>query len=281
MGRGFGAGEGRGAASGALSVRRLVVLVAAVALVAAACSGSGGDAAAPTTVAETTTTVATTTTSTTIRATTTSTVPRTTTTTVLTLGPGDASIGGTVSGPAGPIDGATVRVERLVGRSVATADVTTSGGGAWHLASILGGAYRVRALKPPDFAQSQVEAFFLGATDRKTIDFRLTPAGGERITATVNPNPPRIDQPAVVTITVGTGRVDEQGRAAIAPRPGVPITLSPGPGIVLESAPQVVTDANGSASWQIRCSAENANTVSLVIGNGSTQARIPGCARPG
>ena len=283
MGRGLGPGDGRGAASGALSVRRLVVLLVALGLVAAACSGSDGDDAAPTTVPETTTTVATTTTtSTTVRASTTSTVPRTTTTVAVTLGPGDASIGGTVSGPAGPIDGATVRVERLVGRSIATADVTTAGGGAWHLASILGGSYRVRAFKAPDFAQSQVEAFFLAANERRTIDFRLMPAGGERITAAVNPTPPRVDQPAMVTITVGIGRVDDQGRPAITPRPGVPLTLSAGAGIVLESAPLVVTDANGSGSWQIRCQVEGANTLTLAVGTGTTQVRIPACsARPG
>ena len=263
-------------------MRRLLVPLAVVTLAAAACTSSAPDVAAPTTLAEETTTVPSTT-STTLRSTTTSsTVPRTTTTTVVTLGPGDASIGGTVSGPAGPIDGATVRVERLVGRAVASADVTTSGGGAWQLGSILGGSYRVRAFKTPDFAQSQFEAFFLAANERKTIDFRLVPAGGERIVAVVNPNPPRIDQPALVTITVGTGRVDEQGRPAITPRPGVPLTLAAGAGIVLESSPQVVTDAGGSGSWQIRCAAEGANTLVLAVGTGSTQVKIPACAtRPG
>ncbi|MDQ4070196.1 MAG: carboxypeptidase-like regulatory domain-containing protein [Actinomycetota bacterium] len=262
-------------------VRRLVLLL--VALAAVSCSGPGGDEAAPTTVAETTTTVATaTTTSRTVPATTTSTVPRTTTTTVVTIGPGDAFIGGTVTGPAGPIDGATVRVERLVGRATATAEVTTSGGGAWQLASVLGGAYRVRAFKPPEFAQSPVEAFFLAANDRKIIDFQLMPVGGDRITAAVNPNPPRVAQPAVVTITIGIGRVDDQGRPVMTPRPGVPLTLSAGAGIVLESAPQVVTDANGSASWQIRCTVEGANTLVLGVGTGTTQVTIPACSgRPG
>ena len=283
MGRGVGARPGRGAAPGALSVRRPVpVLLALAALVAAGCSGSDPEAAAPPSTVEETTTVAPSTTSSTVRPTTSTTgPPRTTTTTIVTMGPGDASIGGTVFGPAGPVDGATVRVERLVGRAVATADVTTSGGGAWHLGSILGGSYRVRAFKSPELAQSQVEAFFLAANERKTIDFRLVSAGGERITAAVNPNPPRVDQQATVTIQVGVGTVDDQGRPSLTPRPGVAVAMSSGAGIVLESSPQAVTDGTGSAAWLIRCTAVGADTLPLTVGTGVTNVKIPACAAPG
>ncbi len=261
-------------------MRRTVVLLVLVALLGAGCTSSDDpDTAASVTLPETTTMPSTT--PTTVRATSSTTgVPRTTTTTIVALGPGDATIGGTVSGPAGPVDGAVVRVERLVGKAVATQEVTTSGGGLWQLASILGGSYRVRAFKPPDLAQSPVEAFFLAAGERRTIDFKLPAAGGEKITAVVNPSPPRVDQPATITITVGVGRVDDQGRPAITPRPGVPLTLSGGPGIVVESAPVVVTDGNGSASWRFRCSAEGANTVALTVGTGVTQVRFDGCGPP-
>jgi hypothetical protein len=197
------------------------------------------------------------------------------------MGPGDAGMGGTVMGPAGPVDGATVRVERIVGKTVVTADVTSTAGGAWQLGSILGGSYRVRAFKPPDLAQSAVEAFFLAANDRKTIDFKLAAAGGERIVASVAPSPPRVDQPATVTVQVGTGRVDDQGRPSITPRPGVVLALTPAAGIVLESAPQAVTDANGAAAWHIRCAVEGATGLTLTIGNAATQVKIPACAAVG
>jgi hypothetical protein len=259
--------------------RVTVVLLGVMALVAAACSSSTPAAAPVETVPETTTSSVLPTTATTARATTTTSgPPRTTVTTIIAMGPGDAGIGGTVLGPAGPVDGATVRVERIVGKTVVTADVTSSGGGSWQLGSILGGSYRVRAFKPPDLAQSAVEAFFLAANERRTIDFRLAAAGGERITAAVAPSPPRVDQPATVTVQVGTGRVDDQGRPSIAPRPGVPLTLTPGAGIVLESAPQVVTDANGAAAWRIHCLIEGAAGLTLTIGNAATQVKIPACA---
>jgi len=232
-------------------------------------------------VAETTTTTtpATTAVPTTAQPTTTATTlkPTTTSSTLLAMGPGDASIVGTVRGNAGGIDGATVRVERLVGTAVVSTEVVTSGGGSYAVATILGGSYRVRAFKPPDFASSPIEAFFMGANERKVLDLTMPAAGGERITATVNPNPPKVDQPATLTIQVGTGRVDDQGRLAIAPRPGVLLALIPGSGLALEGTPQALTDGNGSATWRIRCLAEGGNTFQLTVGTGITHVVIPSC----
>ena len=282
MGRWFVAGSRRGTAAGALRVRRLsLVLLGVMALVCVACSDDSPPSAAPDTTSSTVTTIPTTVAApTTARPTTTPTTlrPTTTSSTVLAIGPGEASIVGTVSGPSGPVDGATVRVERLVGKNVATQDVTTSGGGTYALTTILGGSYRVRAFRPPDFGTSPTEAFFLAATDRKVLDLKLPAVGGERITATVSPSPPRVDQSATLTIQIGTGRVDDQGRPSITPRPGVPLILTPAAGLALEGTPQAITDGNGSAAWRIRCLAEGANTFQLTVGNGITQVRIPACA---
>ena len=280
MGRWLVAGPRRGPAPGALRVRRLFVVL--LALLAAACSDATPDAAPDTTVvAETTTTPTTaaaapttalpTTTSTTLK-------PTTTSSTLLAMGPGDASIVGTVRGPSGGIDGAIVRVERVVGKDVVSADATTSGGGSYAVATILGGSYRVRAFKPPDFASSPVETFFLAANERKVLDLTMPAAGGERITATVNPNPPRVGETAVLTIQIGTGQVDAEGRLAITPRPGVPLSLTPGPGLALDGTPQATTGANGSSAWRIRCLVEGANTFQLTVRTGITQVTIPACA---
>jgi hypothetical protein len=193
------------------------------------------------------------------------------------MGPGEASIVGTVSGPSGAVDGAIVRVERLVGKAVVSTDATTAGGGTYSVGMILGGSYRVRAFKAPDFASSPTEAFFLAANERKVLDLKMPSAGGERITATVSPNPPKVDQTTILTIQVGTGRVDDQGRPAVTPHPGVPLILTPAAGLALEGTPQAITDANGSAAWRIRCLAEGANTFQLTVGAGITQVKIPAC----
>lgn len=262
----------------------LVVVALVVVTLGGACRSSPPAAAPtvtepPTTTPEATSTSSTT--STTVRSSTTTATTSTTRPAPVSIGPGEAFIGGSVLGPQGPIDGATVRIERLVGTAVASADVTTSGGGAWRMDSVLGGAYRIRAFRAPDLAQSNVEVFFLAATERKTIDLRLGITDGERITAVINPNPPRVNQPAVLTIQIGTGRIDAQGRPAIIPRVGVPLQLSVGAGQVLESSPQAVTDATGTASWRLRCVIEGPNPVSLTVGTGSTQVNLPACAAPG
>ena len=264
--------------------RRFLLVLGVVALIAAACSG-GGDtpSASPetTSVEETTTTGRAT--STTRRPTTTSSTlkPTTTTSTTLGLGPGEAFLGGTVSGPAGPVEGATVKIERIVGKLVATQEITTGGGGTWQLGSILGGSYRVRASKPPDFGLSSVESFFMAAAERKTIDLKLPAAGAERIIATVIPNPPRLDQTSTLRIQYGTTRFDGQGQVVIAPRPGVVLAMSFPPGINLESPFQSLTDANGFANWQIRCTAEGAKSGTLTIGTGQTPVNLPPCAAAG
>ena len=259
--------------------RILFVVLAVVAVVAVACS-SGKPAAAPITAppteVPTTAPPSSTTPSTAKPTTTSSTVPRTTVTTSLTVGPGNAYLSGTVNGPQGPVDGATVHVERVVGKAVATADVQSTGG-QWQLPAVLGGSYRVRAFKSPDLAQSDVQTFFLAANERKVVDFTLTAAGGDRITAAINPSPPRVDQPSILTVTVGVGRVDDQGRPALTPRPNVLLTLNPAPGYALDSPAQVLTDGNGAGSWRIRCLAEGTNSVSLQVGTGVTSVNLPTC----
>jgi len=261
-------------------VRRFLLLVALVTLVAGGCTSSKQSASpAPTSPpTEAPTTVPPSSTSTTGKPTTTSsTVPRTTVATVLTVGPGNAYLSGTVTGPQGPVDGATVHVERVVGKAVATVEVTTTGGGGWQLPAVLGGSYRVWAFRSPDLAQSDVQTFFLAANERRTVDFTLAGNGGDRIIAVVNPSPPRVDQPATLTVTIGIGRVDDQGRPAITPRPNVLMTLNAGSGFALDSPAQVLTDGNGNGSWRIRCLVAGASSLPLTIATGNTVVNLPPC----
>ena len=258
---------------------RILVLLA---LLAAACTSSDQPEAAPDTIPqETSTTAARTSTSGRPTSTSSTIRPTTTSSTVLGFGPGDASIVGTVTGPGGPVDGAVVRIERLVGKNIASTDITTAGGGSYQLGLILGGSYRVRAFRPPDFGTSGVVAFFLAANERKVVDLKLPPAGGERLTATVTPNPPRVDQQATLTVVYGTGRVDEQGRPSVTPIPNVLMTLTPSAGILVESSPQVRTDGSGSGMWFIRCTVEGASAMQLTVGTGLTAVNLPPCAPPG
>ncbi len=250
-----------------------VVLLA----VAAACNDDGGGTGAIGRAPSTTVPVTeappstTSTTATTVRGT-----PRATTSTTVALGPGQATITGSVNGPAGPVDGATVRIERLVGQQVASTEVRSAGGG-YTLGSVLGGAYRVRAWKAPDMAQSGTETFFLAADEVKRLDLTLTQYGSGVI-ATVDPTPPKVDQPATLTVRLGSGRVDEQGRVSTDSRANVPLTLAVGPGLNLESPAQATSDANGTASWRLRCTAPGPVPVNLTVATMTTGVNVPPCA---
>jgi len=260
-------------------MRRILALVLAAMLVTA-CSGGSDDKSSPTTspspdttgVIDVTTAPPTTATpETTIRGT-----PRTVTTLTTTMGPGTARIVGTVNGPEGPITGAVVKVERFVGSAVATADVRTQGGN-WSLDSILGGSYRVTIFRPPDLAQGAAEVFFLAADETKTLATTLVRFGADGITASVDPNPPLVGIPAVLIVRFGAGGVDGEGRVITAPRPGVRVQLSVGPGLSLESLAITSSDGSGAASWQIRCLITGVIPASILVGNASSALVLPAC----
>ena len=258
------------------AVTGLLVLV-----LGGACSGGGSSSGfaarstTPTGVPTTMETATTSTTATTVRGT-----PRTTTSTTVVLGPGRATISGTVNGPDGPVDGATVKIERLVGQKAASTELR-SAGGAFTLPSVLGGAYRVRAWRAPDLAQAGTDVFFLAADEDKRLEITLLRYGPSGVLVTVDPNPPKVDQPATLSVRLGEGRVDDEGQVSTNPEGGIPLVLTVGPGVVLESSAQVVSDQAGTASWRFRCTAPGPFQASLAVAaNPVASVGVPACAAP-
>jgi hypothetical protein len=259
---------------------RRVLALAVVALLGASCGGGSDDPSPDTTAPATTAVIEVTTVPPTTAPVPQTTIargsPRTSTTQATTMGPGNARLVGTVNGPEGPVTGAVVKVERFVGSEVATADVRSQGGN-WSLDSVLGGSYRVTIFRPPDLAQSAAEVFFLGADETKTINTSLIRLGESSITATIDPNPPAVGLPAVLVVRFGSGGVDGEGRVVVTPRPNVRVQLNVGPGLGLETAPVVVSDGTGAASWQVRCLAPGQVTASILVGNASSALALPPC----
>jgi len=259
----------------------MVVLV--LVLVSTACTGSGsksgpGSAAGATTVVtvpltEPTTAPAPTTTTTTIAG-----HPRTVTTLSPALGPGQARLAGTVSGPDGPVAGATVRVERLVGDSVAATTVQTGAGGQWGVDSVNGGRYRLRAWKAPDLAALLPTLVFVIATETKTVNLAVDRYGNASPVATVSPNPPVANQPATLVVTVSDGGVDADGVLHAQPRPGIPVQLSVGAGLALSSADATVTDASGNAGFQVACTQAGPISATVVVASVHHPLQLPACA---
>ena len=265
-------------------MRRLVLFVVA-ALVATACGGGSDDKdddPTPTSAPSTTAVVEVTTAPPDTEAAPETTVargtPRTNTTAVSTeMGPGTARIVGTVNGPEGPVTGATVKVERFVGAAVATVQVASQAG-AWSVDSILGGSYKVTIFRPPDLAQNVADVFFLGADETKSLTTTLVRLGTNSVTASIEPNPPLVGLPAILTVRFGNGTVDANGQSTFLPRPGVRVQLSlAAGGMANESSPLLVSDGTGAVAWQVRCLAPGQFPASLIMGNTSSALVLPPC----
>lgn len=258
---------------------RRVLLAVVVALVAVSCSGSG-DKPPPTTAPPTIVTTTVAPASTLPPVTAPPGLPRTATTQNTEMGPGSATISGIVTGPEGPVTGATVRIERFVGDKVATQTVQTSAG-AWSLPSILGGSYRVEAFRPPDLAQPAPDVFFLGGAENKQLNTTLVRYGSTGVTATIDPNPPLVGLPATLTVRYGGGTVDPaSGEVIESGQPGVRVQIVTGPNFSVESAPVAITDGSGEVSWIVRCLQPGPVPVNLVTGATASTVSLPPCTIP-
>ncbi|MGH9268482.1 MAG: carboxypeptidase-like regulatory domain-containing protein, partial [Acidimicrobiales bacterium] len=153
--------------------------------------------------------------------------PGRTTTTSVALGPGGSSLVGTVTTPEGPVVGATVSVERLVGDVVASADLRTGADGTWGLADIRGGRYRVRAWKPaPDnLALTSPEIFFLGAGEARVVNMAVGRFQGVAVNAAIAPTPPFLNEVTRLAVQITDRGVDERGvvRAFAVPRVAIEV----------------------------------------------------------
>src|SRR5207253_1269225 len=126
-----------------------------------------------------------------------------------------------VTGPEGPVPGAVVHIERLVGDGIGAADILTNPDGTYAAPGILGGRYRVRAFKPaPDnLALVKPAIFFLGAADNRQLNLTVDRHAGLAISAAIAPNPPIAGEDANLVILLTQQSVDGKGivRAAAGP----------------------------------------------------------------
>ncbi len=197
--------------------------------------------------------------------------------TTVALAPGGARLGGTVVGPDGPVAGATVRVERLVGDAAASVDVAAGSDGRWALPGVLGGRYRVRAWRAPDMALLEPEVFFVEATEARLVSLVVARFGDTSSASAVAPDPPIVDQPANLAFGVFRRVVDDRGIVRSAPVVGLPALLGgPGQWSVVSPNP-VVTNASGGAEWSLVCRVSGAQPLTVTVGEMDFPLSVPPC----
>jgi len=204
-----------------------------------------------------------------------------TTTTVVALSPGGAAVEGTVAGPGGPVAGATVRVERLVGGQVAVTEVAAGDDGRWSVAGVAGGRYRVRAWRAPDLAQLTPALVFVGAAERASVPLEVDRFGGPAATASATPDPPVVGQPVSMGVQVSVRSVDAAGVVHSAPVPLARLELAAGSGWLVRTSPVSVTDGTGRARFELTCLAAGPQPLALAVtGLASLPLALAACVDP-
>jgi hypothetical protein len=204
-----------------------------------------------------------------------------TTTTTIGMGPGPITIVGRVEGPEGPVAGATVQLERLVGDATATALVPTAPDGTWNLPNVLGGRYRVRAWRVPDLATMRAKVVFLETGPERAIELRVEAVGGVRVDAAIAPDPPQLDQPANVKVRVAQRLVDATGVIRDQPVVGTEVRLTANDGWLVFSANPAVTGGDGGATFSVECDEAGDNELLAILADGSSHTLDVGpCVDP-
>jgi hypothetical protein len=206
---------------------------------------------------------------------------------------GSMVLRGTVRSPAGPLDGATVRVERIQasGDAVVT-DVTANADGRYELRGLPGGRYRIRAFKPPSHAPEEPVITFLAERQEHEVDLDVRAVGGVAVAADIAPDAPVIGAPVNLVVQVAVRQVGTDAAVRTVPQGGLPVTLQGfgtwvpaalAPGSALPATLSGTTDADGQVRFALACARGGAPGLSVRFTLGSEQVvplELTGCSPP-
>ncbi len=192
-----------------------------------------------------------------------------TTTTQPAIGPGAATVSGTVLGPQGPVAGATVKADRFVGSATASKQVVTAADGSWSMPGILGGRYRVRAWQSPSLAMTSPQIFFLGGSQTMSVDLQVQAFTGQSVSSAANPSSTLVGDNIAVVVAVSNQSVGPDGVVNYQRAAGVQVSLSGGTNVSVSLNP-AVTDGNGNATFALTCVSPGSSTVTATTASGAT-----------
>jgi hypothetical protein len=186
---------------------------------------------------------------------------------------GDAILSGSVTGPEGPVPGAVVRIERLVGDAVQVREVRARDDGTWVLEGLPGGRMRVRAYAPPSLTMLEPEIFFLAEAQPRELRLTVREHAGILVLSDVTPSAPTVDSLVSVAVRVVEKVVDDVGVARTRPIAGVPLQVQSS-GWDLVAGPGA-TGSDGVAVFTFRCDEAGSVTSSVVLFDGTQDRSFP------
>ena len=201
------------------------------------------------------------------------------TTTTIEVSPGEAELKGTVVSDDGPVAGATVRVQRVVGDGAAHLDVLTAEDGTWTAPFLKGGLIRVRAWQAPELALTGPQVFFLQARESRVVDLHLERFSGLRVTSDIAPDPPVLGESAQLIVQVTEEQVDPDGFVHAQIVAGISVELVGSGNWRVSTENPTPTDGAGNASFTVRCDQSGTQPLSVVVGDIQTfPIGVPDCA---
>lgn len=166
---------------------------------------------------------------------------------------GTAALGGTVLGPAGPVPGAIVRLERSIMGTVQALDVAADAAGQWRVTGIGGGRYRIRAFLPPTMASRQAELLLLPAGESREVDLQVEQFGQIGAAMASAPAPANLGQPVNIGVRVTSRVVDGDGFVGTQGVPGASVDVVVSGSWVRTGLSPAVTDGDGQATVTFTC----------------------------
>jgi len=204
-----------------------------------------------------------------------------TTTTDAVVGPGHASLNGTVFGPQGPVKGATVLAERTVGGASASVTASTGADGSWTIGNILGGRYRVRAWMTPSLAETSPQIVYLSDGQVLSMAIEVSKFQGPAVTTSVSPAVPMVGQATDLAVQVVSPGVGPDGVVRNPPAVGTTVSLVDDPGWTVTGTGSSTTGASGVVVFQISCQFPGDNPLSVAVGTQPpAPVKIPTCVGP-
>ncbi len=164
----------------------------------------------------------------------------------------------------GPVEGATVRLERVTVYTEQRMETSTNDEGYWQVRSLSGGRYRIRAWRQPDLAAAEPGAVFVENGGTANVDLALEQPARFDLRLADAPALPRFGEESRFTFRVTSGSVNENGQVAPLPLEGVAIDFPSTDRWVTVGADEGSTDADGRATWTAECAALGSESVTVT-----------------
>jgi hypothetical protein len=189
---------------------------------------------------------------------------------------GKAALFGVVKGPDGPVAGAKVRIERLVGTQTATTIVDADAEGKYRIENVTLGRIRVRAWRAPDLAMADDDVLF--TKNEVGHSLKMESFGRTDVQWALSPAVLRSGKQANVVVQVTTRVVGEDGLISVTALSGVGVSILPLGSLVPTEVGERITNEVGRATFTLRCEAVGDTNldVRLAIG-GHAILKPPQC----